>query len=224
MRVVDLTGPLAPGMWHYGAPFLPFEQETIATVQSHGFRATRLGLTTHMGTHMDTPGHWWDGTEGADTMSLDACCGPGVTLQVGDDWGPLTAVTEDDLRRAGGEDLKPGDVAVILTGWHRHWFDAAFASSTPYLSREATAYLIAKRVRLVATDTALCCDPREGETRVKPGVTIPDHMLLEAGIPYVNGIVPAEPLPASGYTVCALPLKVVNGDGSPVRAVALFDV
>jgi arylformamidase len=222
MRVVDCTGPLAPGMWHYGDPFRPYRAEVIATVAQFGYRAMRLELTTHMGTHMDAPKHWWEERAGTDAIDLGPFVGPARTLTVAGADRPLTEITPAMLEAAGGDGLKAGEVAVVVTGWHRRWFEPDFASATPFLSRAATQWLIDRGVRLVATDTALCCDPREGETRVAPGVRIPDHMLLDSGVPYVNAIVPAEPLPPEGYWFLALPLRIADGDGSPVRAAAVL--
>src|SRR5579875_910359 len=122
MQVIDCTGPLAPGMWHYGGPFLPYRAEVIATVASHGYRAMALELTTHMGTHMDAPNHWWEERAGTDAMDLAPFVGPARTLALADADRPLTEITPAMLAAAGGGALRPGETAVLVTGWHRRWF------------------------------------------------------------------------------------------------------
>jgi kynurenine formamidase len=47
--------------------------------------------------------------------------------------------------------------------------------------------------------------------------------VLEAGIGIVEALVNLKELVGKRFFFAALPLKIAGGDGSPVRAVALFD-
>jgi kynurenine formamidase len=73
-------------------------------------------------------------------------------------------------------------------------------------------------VKLVAGDVALFCDPR-----VPPTELIPDKILLEHDIPYINGLVNLAAISKPRFKIIALPLKVKGVTGAPVRVVALED-
>lgn len=219
-KFFDLTGPLMPGMWHYGGPFPAFQSELIADIPTHGYRATALHISTHMGTHCDTPKHYWADAPAADELDLDQFFGRARVLRLPEFGKSLAAIDIPDLEQAGAGAVEKGDILLLATGWDRHWHQSFYSNETPHLTNRATYWLVEKGIKLLGTDTALCCDPRVGETSIAPGTEIPDHILLKNGIVYVNGLVDVMKLPADVVNFAAFPLKVVGGDGAPMRAVA----
>ena len=101
------------------------------------------------------------------------------------------------------------------------WGSDNYAKETPYLSNELALWLVAQNVKLVGTDTALCCDPRQGIEFVAKDANISDTILLKHGIPYINGLVNLEQLSGKRIKFLALPLKIALAEGAPVRAIAL---
>ena len=91
-----------------------------------------------------------------------------------------------------------------------------YVTGTPHISNEAAEWLVERKVRLVASDVALFCDPR-----VSPTELIPDKILLRNGIPYINGLVNLGGLSKNRFRLIALPLKVKGVTGAPVRVVAI---
>jgi kynurenine formamidase len=47
------------------------------------------------------------------------------------------------------------------------------------------------------------------------------HILLSHGLILIENLVNLESLPKQEFTFSCLPLKIKNGDGSPVRAVGI---
>ncbi|OPG12213.1 cyclase family protein [Microbispora sp. GKU 823] len=139
---------------------------------------------------------------------------------------PAEAVTEADLVATGVEP-RPGDVALIRTGWPQLWHDpcayVGTGTGVPGLVPEGANWLAERGVRAVGGDT-IALERIEAETGHS---MLPVHRILlaERGINLIE-VMNLEELGASGATeflfVCA-PLPVVGATGAPVRPLAVLD-
>jgi kynurenine formamidase len=69
---------------------------------------------------------------------------------------------------------------------------------------------------MVGIDTASI---DHGQTRDYPA-----HVrLFRDGVPAIENIANADRLPAKGFTLVALPMKIAGGSGAPCRVVAILD-
>ena len=164
-----------------------------------------LRMSAHLGTHADSPFHY--DPDGADTASADLSVYMGPCLVV-------------DLRGVGEPALlDPGDVkAIDLEGVERvlfrtqdghdpNTFDASFTALGP----KAAKVLVAAGIRLVGIDTPSMDHAASKELEA--------HQVLKDG-----GVALLENLDLSAvepgeYELIALPLRIVGGDSSPVRAI-----
>jgi len=217
MRIVDLTGEVTTGAWTYGPPFPPIQIEKIATIGEIGYEAYRIILADHVGTHIDAPSHFFANTMHSSELPLDLLVGDAEILKFENKNSPLSCITREDLTRVGST-LKEGDIAVVQTGWETHWNSEDYVTGTPYISNEAAQWLVERKVKLVAGDLALFCDPR-----IPPTNLIPDKILLKNGIPYINGLVNLSAISTRRFRMIALPLKVKGVTGAPVRVVGIID-
>lgn len=212
---VDLTQPVRSGMPVYpGDP--PVLVMPRATHETHGYAAAHVELSTHSGTHLDVPFHFFADGARLDAYPVDRFFGTGLVLdlrragRVIDETAVRTAAEEAE---AGG--LRPGDFAVLWTGWDIH-FGARPMVEHPYLTSPAARALVISGVSLVATD-ALNVDPSTGEAyAVHP-------ILLGADVLIVENLRGLDALGAGRARFAFLPLHLEGTDGSPVRAVAWRD-
>lgn len=202
-----------------------------------GAAVERCRITTHNGTHMDAPWHYhptMNGGERAmtiDEVPLDWCFGPGVRLDfraLPDGHTVTAAEIAAELDRIG-HDLAPGDIVLVNTAAGARYGQEDYLSSGCGMGREATLYLTARGVRVCGTD-AWSWDPplavqaaqarRTGDWSVfweghKAGAdTVFCHMEKLANL---------DLLPATGFRVIALPVKVAGGSGGWCRPVALIE-
>lgn len=78
--IIDLTKELVSGMAVYeGDP--PVVLEAFRTVEEHGYGVMRLQLSTHSGTHMDAPSHFYRGGRTIAEVSLEKLMGRAVVLE-----------------------------------------------------------------------------------------------------------------------------------------------
>lgn len=208
-HLIDLTQPVRSGMPVYpGDP--PVDVRTCATHETHGYAAARIELGTHSGTHVDAPFHFFAGGATLDAYPPSRFFGTGAVL----DLRRAGRELDEDTVRAAAEaagGLRPGDFAVLWTGWDTHFGDDRMAEH-PYLTPDAARALVEAGVSLVATD-ALNVDPSTGED-------LPVHpLLLQANVLIVENLCGLEALGAGRTRFAFVPLQLVGVDGSPVRAV-----
>jgi kynurenine formamidase len=136
-------------------------------------------------------------------------------------------VSAEDLQTAAdaaGVTLGRGDVALIRTGWARHFQDSARylgqADGVPGATPEAARYLADKGIIATGADTT-------AYEQIRPGAghsLLPVHriLLVEAGI-YIIEHLNLEEASAQGlteFTFVMAPLRIVGGTASPIRPFA----
>lgn len=216
-RIIDLTFPLHEGMttfpvhWH-----LPVE---VTVLGRHGLenRETRkLTLGTHTGTHCDAPRHFIpDGTT-VDNISLDVLVGSARVLDF-TDIPEKSAVTESDIEKRLGSE-RPERV-IHRFGWSKHWGTRKYYPDHPFLTKGAARLLVDRGVKLVAMDTPMPDNPSDHAYADEDS---PIHkILLGSGVVLVEYLTNLSEITQDHVELVALPLKIVDGDGSPVRCIAI---
>ncbi len=218
---IDLSHTLEEEMpaWPTHARF----GKTLYEDYAAGDVARHYGLTMseHTGTHMDAPLHFIPSGPahyGADRIPLDRLAGRAATI-------PVMGLGPGELLPAGRiqewEDehgrLEAGDRVLFRYGWDERWRTGPegrrFLENWPGLSGGAAEYLVGRGVALVGCDT-MAVDA--GDTRENPA----HHALLGNEVYVVENLKNLDRLPPF-CVFLALPLKIKDGSGSPVRAVAL---
>jgi len=138
---------------------------------------------------------------------------------------PGYGVSADDLKRATDVELRPGDVALVRTGWPQLWDDAAAyvgqTTGVPGVAPSAADWLVDHGVRAAGGDTIAF----EQINAATGHSHLPVHrrLLYEAGVNIIE-VLGLEEIAAAGVTeflfVCS-PLRIVGGTGSPVRPLAV---
>ncbi|MQY02904.1 cyclase family protein [Actinomadura macrotermitis] len=198
-------------------------------------------------THMDALCHMWSGDElynghpadrvrsyGAGRCGIDKA-GPvvarGVLFDIPRLRGvPHLAATDRigpaDLEGCGVQ-VRPGDVAVVRTGWPLAWQDGpdAYWAGQPGLSADAGRWLAERDVCVVASDNAAIGGLNDRQL-ADEGLADDLHMILlwRHGIHLVE-MLWLEELAESGRTdflFVVAPLRIEGGTASPVTPVAVL--
>jgi len=219
-EVVDLTYKMEEGMPRPQVPYghVPWKSE------KHGdsFNTYMILVFEHAGTHVDAPIHL-AGTRGAtiDQIPPESWMGPISCLDMSHK-KEREYVTRSDVE--GWEEIhgviERGDVILLNTGWERHWRVPSGVENQPYLKNnpglheEAARYLADKGVKLVGGDIPTIDSDASPEE--------PSHkVLLPKGILILENACNLKKVPPKGAYFIGLPLKIGEGTGSPVRAIAL---
>jgi kynurenine formamidase len=121
--------------------------------------------------------------------------------------------------------IASGSIVLVMSGWSERWPErkAYFGDDTPGdttqlhfpgVSADAARALVARGVAAVGIDTA--------SIDHGPSQDFMTHrVLMEAGIPAFENLTRLAEVPARGAWVVALPMKIANGSGGPLRAIAV---
>lgn len=210
MKLIDLSHPLFDSMPVYPGSESP-TFETVSTVSHDGYAEKRITLFSHTGTHLDAPSHILPRGLSLDRLSVDHFAGSASVFDFSSHSGRLIEI--DDLIPYRYL-IQNSDFVLIHTGWSRHWGHDAYHTGYPVLSGHAAGWLCRFSLKGLGVD-AISVDPPQS-----PGFPV-HHMLLEHQMILVENLNRLQDLPQSGVTFFALPLRIQDGDGSPVRAVAL---
>jgi arylformamidase len=181
-----------------------------------------LIIDEHVGTHVDAPDHVVRGGATAERMDLRRLVGPASVLDVRPWRGHgIDAKILDDV----GAGVQAGDIVLLCSSE-----PPVPAGSLPqvqtHLTSSGAQWLVDHQVHAVGVETIGLEHVRDGivvRRCYQPSVADPwpAHRICLANDVYViEGLADLAPLAGTRVTFLALPLPIVGGSGSPVRAVA----
>ncbi|QDT08035.1 Kynurenine formamidase [Rubripirellula lacrimiformis] len=207
-QIIDLTLPIDSRLPNATV-------QPMKSIATDGWRATRLNLYSHCGTHMDATCHFLPDGETLDQLNLEACCGVARIINLAP-VEPSESITIDRFMDAAGEDLAPGARLLLRTDWHHRYPSPEYRDHLPRISAELAHWLVQKQVRLVGVEPPSVADVNNIDE-----VTEVHHILFRGGIVIVEGLIGLDQIPVPECQFIALPLRVADGDGCPVRAIAI---
>jgi kynurenine formamidase len=209
VRIVDLSLDI-----YDGAPTFAPDPTTAITphlgIGDLGYNITRITMSSHFGTHLDAPFHFFDDGETVENLDLRLGFGKATVLDLRNK-GRKEEITPADLERLGPR-VEPGSRLVLHTGWDREYPEPYYFSDQPYIGLDACRWLVERGVVTVAMDMPT----------IYPGDYITaHHILLGAKILVIEGLAHLDRLESDDVFLIALPLRLRGRDGSPCRVVAL---
>ena len=213
-----------------------FVLETGFAGQAEGgyyYEAHRFRAAEHGGTHLDAPIHFAEGAAAVDDLHPMELAGEAVLIDVSDacarDRDYLVS-QQDFLEWEDQHGRIPRSAILLLrTGLSRVWPDRERYLGTalhgaegvralhfPGLDPAAADWRVSdRRIRAIGIDTA--------SIDHGPSTDFMSHrVLFAAGIPAFENVANLERLPATGFAVVALPMKIAGGSGAPLRIIALL--
>ena len=212
-----------------------FKLEKVAdgqTPDGYYYAANNFSTAEHGGTHLDAPVHFAAGRHTADQIPLEQLIGAAVLIDVTDKCAADRdyQITVADFQRWEAEHGElPRDVILLLrTGFGRFWPDRERYMGTaergagavaklhfPGLHPDAARWLTANRsIKAVGLDTPSI---DFGQSKLFES----HRVLFDKNVPAFENLANLDRLPPTDLHVVALPMKIKNGSGGPLRAVAI---
>ena len=232
-RWIDLSHDLAED-----SPFWPTAEGFKHEVASYGktpggwfYSSYNLTLSEHGGTHLDAPVHFAEGKQTADQVPLDRLIGPAAVIDVSAASAAnrdyrFTVADVENWERSNGR-LPDGVILLFRTGFSKYWPDRKAYMGTDERGPEAVAKLhfpglSVELARILVTDRKVAAvgldTPSLDYGQSKDFIV--HRTLLGANIPGFENVANLEQMPDKGATVVALPVKIKDGSGAPLRIVA----
>jgi arylformamidase len=226
IRIIDLSGPLYPGIWSYnvlpglGVRLPEFCVEQTATRQQQGFEAFALSLSTVTGTYIETGGHMLPDMPDLSDLDPAAFVRPAVVCHVPPK-EPEGLIRRADLV-AHCPPLREGDALLIECGWGRQWRQPGYVTQCPGYHVDCLDWLLAQPFSILGVDV-----PCIETARSRPdGAEEAGNMLLPLfgrGMLLLGPLVNLEQVDSPRGTLVALPLAVEQVSGAPCRAIFIED-
>ncbi|WML57513.1 arylformamidase [Neobacillus sp. PS2-9] len=202
MRIYDISRKLENGM-----PVWPgdtsFQYEVSWPMEESGsVNVGRLELSTHTGTHVDAPFHFDNHGKRIIELDLQLYIGPARVVDM---------VGKDSIGPADVKDINLEGVTRIIFKTLAWKNSDLFPEKIPHIEPELALYLAEKEIRLIGLDVP-SVDPIDSKE------LLAHHSLNQHGIHILESLLLDEIEPGD-YELIALPLPLVEGDGSPVRAI-----
>ncbi len=224
LRMIDLSQTLEEHMPHFPTHAMFFHN--LWSAPERGGRSLHylLVMHEHNGTHVDAPAHFLsnapaDAHVTIERVPLGKLMGRGVHIDCrGTQAGQYVSkgyIREWEDRHGS---LQPGDIVLFDFGWSAKWAlrpkHQPYVENWPGIGMDAAEYLLSKQAAALGVDT-LSPDPPEA-LRARPihSVVLEKQMLI------IENLCNLDQLP-NFFIFMAFPLKIREGSGSPVRAVAL---
>ena len=210
MKVIDLSHSINSKMSTYTKDER-FESYDIASIEKDGYNEKLLKLCTHTGTHIDAPSHMINKGKTIDEFNISDFIGIAIIIDVSN----MKKINVEDLI-SYKDKINNCDFVILKTGWDKYWGTNSYLQGFPTLTEEAARWLSSFNIRGIGTDTISidAFDSIDFEVH---------NTILSRGIIIIENITNLDNVKEQEFTLVATPLKIENGDASPVRAVAITD-
>ena len=208
-RIVDLSMDIydkAPTFW-------PDPKTAVVEhlkIENLKYNITQLIMSTHLGTHIDAPFHFFDNGKTVDQLDLRKGFGPAWVLDFTKK-GPKAVITRAELEKHEDK-ITSGSRIIIHTGWDKIFPDNRYFSDCPGLDLEACQFLADRKIVCLALDMPTVFGPEYVQVH---------HALLGAEVLIVEGLAHVADLKSERVFLVALPLRIRGRDGSPCRVIAI---
>src|SRR5262245_18766119 len=232
-RIVDLTHPFDSETiyWPTAEGFRLHSDSKGWTQRGYYYEANSFATAEHGGTHLDAPIHFAQGQWTVDEIPPEQLIGPGIVVDVSAacaaDRDHLVSVAELQAWEARNGRIPTGAIVLLSTGFGARWPDREGCLGTaergpgaieklhfPGLDPAAARWLVEERaIGAVGLDTASI---DHGPARTFEA----QQALFRANVPALENVAHLDRLPARGFEVIALPMKIRGGSSGPLRIVA----
>lgn len=230
---IDLSYDLSPQTLYWPNNPTNFKLDTTAEGITPGgfyYATNAFSAPEHGGTHLDAPIHFAQHGLTADKITIDRLTGDAVVIDVS-----AKALPNRDYLISTGDikawedkhgSIKENTIVFFRTGYGQFYPDAAKYFGTaekgasaipklhfPGIDPKTAEWLVEHKIKAVGIDT-----PSIDYGQSKDFKT--HQVLLGAGICGFENIASMNLLPERGAYIVALPMKIKDGTGGPLRIVA----
>lgn len=200
-----------------------------------GWATERIRTSSHAGTHVDAPYHYYPVCNGQPARTIDECplewyFGEGVVLNMTHKKPGETVSAqdvEDELKRIGHE-LKQGDIVCVRFDTDKTFGTWEYWNSHPGMSAESVRYILDRGVKVIGVDSP-GFDIPFCMTKEKFAQTGDTSLLWEAhhaGIDYdyshIEKLANLDQIPQTNFYVACFPVSLYRGSASWARVVAFI--
>ncbi|HII02723.1 TPA: cyclase family protein [Methanosarcinaceae archaeon] len=236
-KVIDITVPISPSTRVFPGDPEP-SIKSVYTLEADGCAVSRLSFGSHTGTHVDAPSHILKDGKPVDNLELGGLMGRALILDFSSKTGALSVdilesvfrntsspegitvlllkTKSPGFRTGAGSDLNDTDARQAEDSGNRkngEKEENGELDESVYLEESAAAWIVNNGFTTVGIDS-FSVDSLASEN-------LPAHHILLSSRVNIVECLDLSPVEAGNYFFICLPLKIVDCDGAPARAVLL---
>ncbi len=235
-KIIDLTYSFDEStiFWPTEEGFKLIEGFHGMTEKGYYYSANGFTTAEHGGTHLDAPIHFYKDRYTADEIPLDKFIGNAVVIDASksceENRDYLFGISDFEKWENKHGKITEGTIVLLMSGYGKYWPNRENYMGTsergtgaveklhfPGLSEEGAKWLVEKRkIKAVGIDTPSI---DYGQSKYFKAHVI----LCEANTPILENVANLNLLPAKGFEVIALPMKIKGGSGGPTRIIAVLN-
>ena len=255
MRIVDLSIAIEDGLPSDPTDYIPsidyqnhkdtaydmleyFGDATVNDLpEGNGWAVEFIKLSTHAGTHIDAPYHYYPTMNGGerawtiDEVPLEWFYGSAVVVDFKDKPDGYKVEPEDfqEYFEQIGYKLKEKDIVLVNTGASKKWGTKEYLSSGCGMSKAATLWLINQGVRVVGTDAWSWDRPLPliakefNKTHDKEIIWEGHRAGAEKAYCHIEKLTNLDALPVTGSKFFCFPVKIKKASAGWIRAIAFVE-
>jgi len=233
-QVIDLSHPFDAQTiyWPTEQGFVLENEQNGVTDKGYYYASNKFSAPEHGGTHIDAPRHFAASGNTLDQVPLTQLMGEAVlvdvTKQCESNRDYLVGVDNFNTWEKQHGQIPTGVIVILRTGYAKYWPDrnkymgtdergaAAVAKlHFPGLSPEAARWLTTNRsIKAIGLDTP--------SIDYGQSTLYESHQVLFAkNVPAFENLADLSALPAEGFVIIAMPMKIAGGSGGPLRVAAI---
>ena len=207
-RIVDISYEVVPP----GSADRPFVMER-GLLADRAYKYDITNTHSHVGTHVETPAHFFDGGKDVTELPLTSYFGRAILLEI-DDAQENLVILPPLLEKAIGDIIQEGDIVICRNN------DAESLKGNrpkPHLTPEAAQWFRDHKMKMLGIDNnvGLSAD-------IPSGRKLHD-ILMSVDIPIIEWLDNLDQLKKRIFYLMALPFKVKVMDSSWARVIAIED-
>lgn len=234
-RIVDLTYAFDANSvyWPTAEQFKLETDFEGMTDKGYFYSAYRYSAAEHGGTHLDSPVHFAKGRYTVDQLPLEQLMGPAIVIDVTEKCATnpdyLVSVADFENWEKRNGKIPAGTIVLLRTGFGKFYPDRKKYLGTEERGAEAVAKLhfpgldpaaarwitTNRSIKAIGLDTASI---DYGQSTLFES----HRALFEKNVPAFENVANLDQLPAKGFSVIALPMKIKGGSGGPLRIIAVL--
>ncbi|WFD12042.1 cyclase family protein [Tepidibacter hydrothermalis] len=209
MNIIDLTHLIYPNMPVFPGTDTPV-LEKANTIEKDGFCEMKMTMYSHTGTHIDAPAHMLKDGVTLDKLDVNNFIGTAIILEF------------KDKKHIKLKDILPykdkiakSDFVIIKTGWSKFWGKKEYFEEFPSINIDVANWLVNFNLKGIGVDAISIDDMKSTSFEVH-------KTLMKNNLIIIENLTNLEKIEDTFFTLTVLPLKTLNADGAPVRAIAVI--
>lgn len=212
-----------------------FNCEAEDLPEKQGWANEFIKLTTHTGTHLDAPYHYYPTTDGKpartiEELPLDWFYGDGVVFDFRHKKSGETVSSEEleNYLSEIGYTLKEGDIVCMMFGADKRYGEPSYWTDFPGMSGEATHWLIDQGIKIIGTDAMGYDVPFEKirdnfeQTKDKEVIWEAHRVGVHKEYCQIEKMANLDQLPSHNFKISCFPIPIEKASAGWVRPVAII--